>query len=153
MLNASLAALSLKWRKYVSLILWEACWCVLRASCCDVSISTAASPRQPTLFFYPLLLLPLIYRGICHENNTKFVIRYSILGRIMLSRFWMCRGLSVAPISVRVIMYVFRLDVGARHFPSRRATVCDCHREYPPGGWGQLPWDLVRRNERICLPG
>ena len=35
----------------------------------------------------------------------------------------MSRGLSVKPISVRAIMYVFRLNVGARHFPSHCTTI------------------------------
>ena len=34
-------------------------------------------------------------------------------------------------------MYVFRVDVGARHLPSRRATVCDYHEEYSSGVCGQ----------------
>ena len=32
---------------------------------------------------------------------------------------------------------VFRLIIGARHFPSRRATGCDWHVEDPPEGVGQ----------------
>ena len=33
---------------------------------------------------------------------------------------------------------VFRLIMGARHFPSRRATGCDCHVEDPPEGCGAI---------------
>ena len=57
-----------------------------------------------------------------HESITRY--------RKTHSRFRMSHGLFVHPISVRVITYVFRLDVGgARHFPLRRTTVCDWHRE------------------------
>ena len=36
-------------------------------------------------------------------------------------------GLSVNPISGQVYLYIFLLILGARNFPSRRATVCDCY--------------------------
>ena len=40
-------------------------------------------------------------------------------------------------ISGRVLMIGVSIVFGARHFPSRRATVCDCHRGDPPEGCGQ----------------
>ena len=53
-------------------------------------------------------------------------------------------------ISVRVIMHIRLVVAGARHSPSRCATVCDYHWVYPPGCVGNLtrgvqnnaPWSI-----------
>ena len=56
----------------------------------------------------------------------------------------------------RVTMYVFWLVVGARHFPSHCATVCDCHWEYPPEGCrqsNQKKWKALHIARLLSWPG
>ena len=73
---------------------------------------------------------------IFETNNAILSPKYNIfiIERIMWPGFRMFRGLSfgISPGELSCIQnWLFD---GARHFASRRATVCDCHWEYPPGG-------------------
>ena len=61
---------------------------------------------------FPLLLVTHIV-SLTEEYSTKWGVRYN----------WSVRR----AISLRVTMYIFWLVLGARYFPSHRATVCYCH--------------------------
>ena len=73
---------------------------------------------------------------ILFKRYHRGIVQFSVDGSFAI-RIKECDRLSVNPISCRVIMIVVSIGIGARHFPSRRANGCDCHRGDPPEGCGQ----------------
>ena len=72
------------------------------------------------------------------EMNNAIPSPYSTIFSIMYWEYFMSKLSQFSrsilrAISVRVIMYIRLVVAGERHFASRRATVCDCHWDYPPG--------------------
>jgi len=85
-----------------------------------------------------------LHPNIRHEHcNTTVSPKWKYFQIRSISCMWfrMFCGLSVNPtyVSPCELSCIYNwLCADARHFPSSRAIVCDCHWEHPPGGCGQF---------------